>query len=146
MQSFESFGFAIELFVLIFSFFCWLSYTPASFAAAAEHEISRVEEAQKREEKELEDIEYVDVSATNALHNTLLDVTDCVEFIEKLNLENSRKLASLLMEENLLPADIKLKGKGITKDWIQKKIKNLLPTYLQSVEAALEKVLHKELT
>jgi hypothetical protein len=146
MQSFESFGFAIELFVLIFSFFSWLLYTPNSFATAAEHEISRVEKPQKREEKELENLERVDTIATNVTHNTLPNVTDCVESIEQLDLENSKKLASLLMVENLLSADIKLKGKGITKGWIQKKIKNLLPTHLQSVEAALEKVLHKELT
>jgi hypothetical protein len=140
MQSFESFGFAIELFVLIFSCFCWLLYTPASFAAAAEHEISRVEEPQRRGEKELENIEYVDMSATNVTHNTLPNVTDCVESIEQLDLENSRKVATILMTENLLPVDMKLKGKGINKVWIQRKIKSLLPVYLQSVQKALEDV------
>jgi hypothetical protein len=145
MQSFESFGFAIELFVLIFSFFCWLG-TPASVASTAEHEISRVEEPQRREEKELENLERVDTTATNVTHNTLPNVTDCVESIEQLDIDNARKVASLLMAENLIPSDIKLKGKGITKGWIQKKIKNLLPTYLQSVQAALEEVLHTELT
>jgi hypothetical protein len=56
MQSFELFGFAIEHYCAYFFFFLLDALHAHFFWAAAEHEISRVAEPQRREGKELENL------------------------------------------------------------------------------------------
>lgn len=143
MQSLETVAFSVELFVVIFSLFCWF-ITPANiekFAVDTKKEDIKPEtETQQAKNNSHHQTktrhEHIDANSIKEL--SILDRLNDLEIGEV------RNIASLLQGQNILPHDISFTGKGKTKVWIIKKIENILFSHQQDVEQALSLVLQDE--
>lgn len=137
------FGFGVELFVIFFSFLCWLFYVPSNNSSVStENEINSnyVDESEKTQNNKEED------SESNYLQSDALNKQDCTLTIDNLKFDETQKVASILQENNILPLDLKLSGRGKNKLWIGRKIKKLLPLHTASVKKAIEEVLEAQKT
>ncbi|MDZ8260586.1 hypothetical protein [Nostoc sp. ChiQUE01b] len=139
-------GFAVELFVIIFSFYCWLFYTPASAGSAistVQKPVSFVEPVKKPQEAEIRTEEEKDVQEIpNAGHIQ----PDAIETVRHLTLEKARKVASHLQDVGVIDSSIQLTGRGKGTQWVISLIKKQLPDHETAVKRALEEVLREDKT
>jgi hypothetical protein len=114
----SDFGFAVELFVIVFSFLCWLVYVPSVEGNNLEivKESTNVAEAQILANA----VPQPSVRAVGKVDDS--DVSNCEEkgdilsaYIEDLSIARLRQIASLLKELNVIPKGTKTSGKGIKK-------------------------------
>jgi len=142
MQVHIGFGFGVELFVIIFSFYCWLFYTPASSSRLAVSTtpetfspIGNIHQPQreKREKEEEKDVEEI-LNAGQIQY-------DLTETIEHLTLNEARKVVSKLKELKVINDDINLRGKGINKSFLITLIQSCVPLGRDTVAFSLSQVL-----
>lgn len=135
----SDFGFAVELFVIVFSFLCWLVYVPSVGNSNLETVKKNTAEAQiianAEPQPSVKAVEKVDDS----------DVSDYEEkgdilsaYIEDLSIARLRKTASLLKELNVIPKGTKTSGKGIKKKDLIFLIQSKILTDREAVIQALK--------
>jgi hypothetical protein len=128
------FSFAVELFVIIFSFSCWLLYTPASSSVSAlstvQKPVSLVELVKKPQSAEIKREGEKDVQK----------IPNVMETVAHLTLEQARKVASHLQDVGVIDSSIQLTGRGKGTKWVISLIKKQLPDHETTVQRALEGV------
>jgi hypothetical protein len=129
------FGFAVELFIIVFSILCWL-VTPATALSV---------DAQKKFETKQE-INSNTSSFVSASEESLADfgkryLGSVDEIVESLSLNEARKVALRLKDLNVISTDIKLSGKGIGKDFLIALIKGKVFEWRETIASALTEVL-----
>ncbi|MGI2907152.1 hypothetical protein [Tolypothrix sp. VBCCA 56010] len=142
MQVHIGFGFAVELFVIIFSFYCWLFYTPASSSLLAvsttpetSPPIGNIHKPQKEKREKAEEKDVQDVPHAGQIQY------DLTETVEHLTLNEARKVASKLKELKVINDDTNLRGKGINKAFLIQLIQSCVPSERDTVAFSLSQVL-----
>jgi hypothetical protein len=135
IPSFEiGYGFAVELFIIVFSFLCWLFSVDTPLVSASKEEaVSTVPDGLRAEKECSGDFgEHCPGSLGAA--------------IEGLTLNEVRTVTSRLKELNIINPDIKLSGKGIGKDFLIGLVRDKASDYHETIASALSDALGKTIT
>jgi hypothetical protein len=145
------YGFAVELFIIVFSFLCWL-VAPANAVSASSDSKTVTLISENNEVSDSQKEEALSVQPTEQVSSAFRDLTVgqvkqdyYVGIIEDLNAVQAKKVASLLKEWGIIDSSKKLRGKGISRDWFIFLLQDHLPAHPVEVKQALEQVLKRDL-
>ena len=125
------FGFAIELFFIIFSCLCWLFYDESPSTSVTIEDVTTTPSDISEVEEEF-------------LANIGKHYCKCVEsVVEGLTLDEARKIASRLKALEIISPNIKLNGKGIGKGFLIGLIKSKVSKCHETIGSALTEILGK---
>ena len=139
MQSFENVGFAVELFVVIFGFLCWL-VTPAPAHAASNAEEVLEDVVPEYQSNQLI-FENNDLAVTAETADSLPNESQSLEnALKKLSLKDARKLVKKLIDKNVVQAGTALKGKGCNTQYFVDIARSHLSQHREAIAQSFQEI------
>ncbi|MGI2906165.1 hypothetical protein [Tolypothrix sp. VBCCA 56010] len=138
IPSFEvGFGFAVELFIVIFSILCWL-VTPEASTPSVTSKLEIVEQDADATLNCSDSLSFAEESLADFGKHHLGSIN---EVVESLSLKEARKVVSRLKDLKVISPDIKLSSKGIGKDFLIALVKGKVFQWRETIASTLTEVL-----